>query len=156
MIYILDTNSFEVVGNYFPGRFPTFWERFEAAVADNTVRSVREVYNEVQERARKEWLRDWARQNRSIFRQPTPKETEFVAEIFRVAHFRQLVGTRQRLRGKPVADPFLIAAAKVQDGCVVTEESFRPNAARIPNVCEHFGIKCTNFEGFLERNDWAF
>lgn len=62
----------------------------------------------------------------------------------------------QRLRGYPVADPFVVACARVRDGCVVTEEASRPNAARIPNVCGHFGVRCTNVEGFLREIGWEF
>ncbi len=94
--------------------------------------------------------------HRVLFAQPGPRETVFVGEIFEVAHFRTIVGKRQLQRGQPVADPFLVAAAKVLEGCVVTEEKLRPNAAGIPSVCEHFDIDCTNVEGFLERHGWTF
>ncbi|MEE8526835.1 MAG: DUF4411 family protein [Thermoanaerobaculia bacterium] len=87
-------------------------------------------------------------------RPPSGRPTTSITS--RVARAETTTTLKARLLGKPVADPFLIAAAKVLDGCVVTEESFPPNAARIPNVCEHFGIDWTNFEGFLERNGWTF
>jgi hypothetical protein len=45
-----------------------------------------------------------------------------------------------------------IASARVRGGCVVTEEANKPNAAKIPNVCEHFGIHWTNVEGFWKQN----
>jgi len=28
--------------------------------------------------------------------------------------------------------------------------------AKIPNVCDHFKVKCTNVRGFLEMNGWKF
>lgn len=155
MIYIFDTSSLRVLGNYYPDRFPSFWKRFEAAINAGEIRSVREVYNELQHYANV-WLRQWADRNRALFAKPGPAEMAFVREIFEVGHFRTLVGERQRLRGQPVADPFLVAAASVLDGCVVTEESNRPNAAKIPNVCAHFDIDCVNVEGFFERHGWTF
>lgn len=118
--------------------------------------SIREVYNELERQMAETWLWDWLREHRSMFLTPGPEETAFVAEIFKVIHFRALVGEKQRLRGSPVADPFLVACAKVRNGCVVTEEAKKPNAAKVPNVCEHFDIECTNVEGFLARNDWQF
>ncbi len=39
---------------------------------------------------------------------------------------------------------------------VVTEETFRPNAAKIPNVCQHFGIECINLRQLMEREGWRF
>ncbi len=156
MTYVFDTSSLRVLGNYYPERFPSFWEQFEAGIEAGTIRSVREVLNELERQSAKQWLKDWALNRRTLFAKPGPEETAFVGEIFGVAHFRALVGRRQRLLGQPVADPFLVAAARVLEGCVVTEESNRPNAARIPNVCEHFDIDCTDVEGFLERHDWSF
>jgi hypothetical protein len=93
---------------------------------------------------------------RKIFVVPEAAETAFVAEIFKVPHFQQLVDGAARLRGQPVADPFVIAVAAVRGGCVVTEETHRPHAAKIPNVCEHFRVNCTNLEGFLEGKGWTF
>lgn len=60
------------------------------------------------------------------------------------------------LEGKPCADPLIIAAAKLHNGCVVTEETKKPNAPNIPNVCEYFNIDCTNLQGFMEREGWSF
>ncbi|MGZ5456311.1 MAG: DUF4411 family protein [Thermoanaerobaculia bacterium] len=87
---------------------------------------------------------------------PSAKETEFVGKIFRIPHFQMLVSGKARLAGKPAADPFVIAAAKVLGGTVVSEETKKPNAARIPNVCEHFGIPCLSVEGFLAAKGWRF
>ena len=156
MIYVFDTSSLRVLGSYFPARFPTFWQRFEAAIEAGEIRSVREVYNELERQSARAWLKEWAKEHRPLFAPPGPEETAFVAKIFAVAHFRTLVGQRQRLLGQPVADPFLVAAAKVFDGCVVSEEERRPHAAKVPNVCDHFGIECTNVEGFLGQNGWTF
>lgn len=157
MQYVFDTNSFRVLENYYPERFVTFWERFNQVVDDRTVISVREVYNEVENQVRPTWLLDWAKQRRTMmFLTPGSAETAFVANIFKVPHFRTLVGATQVLRGSAVADPFIVACARVAGGCVVTEEAYKPNAAKIPNVCEHFGVECTSMEGFLDRMGWMF
>lgn len=157
-LYVFDSNSLRVLGNYYPGRFPTFWKRFEEAVVTGMVVSVREVYKELERQRQigETWLWDWLHGHRRLFLTPGPEETAFVAKIFMVAHFRTLVGEQQRLRGFPVADPFIVACARIRKGCVVTEEVKKPNAAKIPNVCEHFGIECTNVEGFMAKNNWQF
>lgn len=155
-LYVFDTNSFRVLENYYPKRFPTFWSYFDDAVESGTVVSVREVYNEMERLARTPWLLEWAKQHRTSFLTPTSAEMQFVAEIFRVPHFSSLVGTEQQYRGSPVVDPFIIACAGVQESCVVTEEAFKPNAEKIPNICQYFGIECTNTEGFLDSMGWEF
>lgn len=156
MVYVFDTSSFIVLGHYFPQRFPSFWKKFNAAVRHGKIISCREVYRELKGQGNKAHLDNWIQENKRLFLKPTADETGFVAEIFAVHHFQQMVTERQRLKGSPVADPFVIALAKVRSGCVVTEESKKPHAARIPNVCERFGIPCCNIEGFLEENEWAF
>ena len=88
--------------------------------------------------------------------QPSVEEMQFVGQIFIVPHFRTLIRKRETLVGTPVADPFLIAKAKVDNRLLVTQETLKPNAAKIPNVCEHFGVAYTNLEGFMEREGWQF
>jgi hypothetical protein len=105
---------------------------------------------------RHSWLWNWMKQNRRIFSIPDAEQTAFISEIFKIQHFQTLIGMKQQLIGKPVADPFVIACAHVLKGCVVTEEREKPNAAKIPNVCSHFGIECTNLEGYLSRKSWTF
>ncbi len=95
--------------------------------------------------------------HRDFFLTPTADELNFVAEIFKITHFQTLVRKKEQLQGEPVADPLIIAKANVlENGCVVTEEVKKPNATRIPNVCEHFGIPCLNLEAFMENETWRF
>ena len=54
-------------------------------------------------------------------------------------------------KGLPVADPFVVAAAKVHQASVVTREAFKSGGARIPTVCQEFGVECLNVEQFLTR-----
>ena len=98
----------------------------------------------------------WAKKNKRLFFAPSAEELQFVNEIFAVAHFQQLIEMQKILSGRPVADPFVIAKAKVEHGIVVTEESYKENAAKIPNVCEHFGIECINLEDFMQKENWQF
>ena len=156
MVYVFDTNSIEVISNYYPDTFPAFWERFEDAVSNGAVVSVREVFNELENRTGHKWIWDWAKRNKEMFLIPQQAELEFVGRIFRVRHFLALVGEQQRLTGQPVADPFIIACAAVRNGCVVTEEKLKENAAKIPNVCQHFNVEYTDVKGFLVGNNWKF
>jgi len=68
-----------------------------------------------------------------------------------------MIRKKERLQGKLVAGPFVAARARcLEEGRVVTTESNYPNAAKIPNICRHFKIDCTDLEGFMEREDWRF
>lgn len=156
MVYIFDSNSFIVISHYFPERFPSFWKQIDEYVSDGKILSVREVFNELDNNSSKIHLIDWLKTNKSIFMIPSQPEMNFVNSIFQVPHFQYLVSTKQRLKGSPVADPFVIASAKVKNGCVVTEENKKKNSSRIPNICDHFNIDCTNIEGFMRRENWEF
>ncbi len=155
MTYVLDTNSFRVLGNYYPDRFPSFWSVFNEFVDDGRIISVREVKNELNFQAN-EHIAAWMKAHSAVFTVPSAEELRFVTEIFKVPHFQQLVGARQRLSGQPAADPFVIAAAKVRNSSVVTEEAHRPNAAKIPNVCQHFGIRCMSIQELMAAEGWQF
>ena len=128
----------------------------EDFVSSGKVISVREVYKELDGSPTRQHLREWIKINRKMFEKATAAEVEMIAEIFSLSHFQQLISKKQTLRAGPVADPFVIAAAGCRDGCVVTEEKWKKNAAKIPNVCEHFGIECRDLEGFLFENNWKF
>ncbi|MGO9738835.1 MAG: DUF4411 family protein [Desulfomonilaceae bacterium] len=114
------------------------------------------AYRELDNRATRQHLIDWVNRNKEIFLVPSPEETQFIAEIFSVRHFQQLINEKQRLTASPVADPFIVASAKVRNACVVTEESFKKNAAKIPNVCEYYGIEWVTIQGFMDKERWRF
>ena len=156
MAYVFDTNSFRELSSYYPEQFPTFWEKFNRTVAVGTIISVREARRELYDQVHHTHLFDWVKDHGDIFLPPSPAEMRFVSEIFSIRHFRMLVSKQDLLTGNLRADPFIIAKAKIINGCVVTEETRRPNAAKIPNVCEHFEVDCTNLQGFMEREGWTF
>lgn len=155
MIYVFDSNALiDLFNNFYPNRFPSLWEKFDQFVNEGIIMSVREAQKEIEGYGDR--LANWAKRTPGFFHKPSPEELVFVTEIFKVGHFQLLIREKERLQGKAVADPFVIAKAKVVNGCVVTQEADRPNAARIPNVCKYFGVDCTNLEGFMEREDWTF
>jgi hypothetical protein len=156
-MYVFDTSSLSIVlKHYYPERFPSLWEKFGKLISDKRILLVREVYNEIIRLESKTRLLQWAKDNRDLFEEPSVEELEFVREIFRNNHFQQLVRKRERLTGKPVADPFVIAKAKIENATLLTEEKLKENAAGIPNVCEHFKIPYTNLEGFMQTEKWTF
>ncbi len=155
-IYVFDTNSFRVFGNYYPEAFPSFWMSIEDLVRDGRVISCSEVAKELELQSPSEHLNLWVGGHGELFSDPSSAEMQVVADVFRVPHFQQLIGEKQRLKGLPVADPFLVARGAVLGGCVVTEEVLKPHAAKLPNVCEHFSVRSTNVQGFLAEVGWKF
>jgi hypothetical protein len=156
-MYVFDTNSLSVIlKHYYPERFPSLWFKLDEMLANGDVMLVRESYNEIMKLNAKDRPAKWAQKNRALFSTPSLEELQFVNEIFAVAHFQQLIEKKKILRGRPVADPFVIAIAKIAGAVVVTEEVYKESGAKIPNVCEHFSIECTNLEDFMKKEDWQF
>ncbi len=155
-VYVFDSGALiDLFHHYYPARFPTLWEQFGRLVSDNQISSTREVYNELIEYG--DDVSEWCNRMRQIFTTPNLRELTAVREIFQVNHFQAMIRKKERLAGRPVADPFVIAKARnTPDSCVVTTEKNRPNAAKIPNVCDHFRIDWENLEGFMERENWSF
>lgn len=156
MIYVVDTSSFVVLKNYYPGTFATLWGRINKLAADGTLVSVREVFRELQSYNDSDFIQDWAKEHRPIFAPPASAELAIVQQILAIPHFQTLIGTQAILKGTPVADPFLVAAAVVNGATVVTEEKLKPNAAKIPNVCARFGVACLDLQGFMADQGWTF
>jgi len=155
-MYIFDTSSFIVLGHYFPDVFTSLWEGFDGCVGDGSVVSCREVYRELDNNNSSNHLSDWIEENKSIFLEPTPEELVAVAAFFQDSQYRNLIRSKQVLKGTPVADPFIIAAAQLKEATVVTQESFKPNAARIPTLCKELGIRCIDLQGFMLDQGWRF
>ncbi|MGE3063529.1 MAG: PIN domain-containing protein [bacterium] len=157
-MYVFDTSVFIVISrSYFKDSFRTFWDRFDNYLDDEKIISVREVKLELESyQGEKFNYIKWCRERESIFQVPTSEEAEFVREIFKINRFSELISRKSVLKGTPVADPFVIAKAKIKKFVVVTQEEYKPNAAKIPNVCKHFEIDCIGLEDFLKNEKWQF
>ena len=61
-------------------------------------------------------------------------------------------------RNRSIADPFVIAVAKVRKMAVVTGEKRKGNPARpkIPDVCAAYGIKCLSLLELMKSEGWKF
>lgn len=160
-IYVFDTSPLSVIfRHYYPDRFPSLWKRFNESVLNGRITSTREVYRELTKK--ETHLMEWRDKHKSkVFPISTFEELAFVNRILSVPNFKFLVPQTKIVSGEPVADPFVIARAKCLgnngvDACVVTLEKAKENAAKIPNVCAHFGIDCVDLEGFMEREKWRF
>ncbi len=83
-MYVFDNNSFRELGSYYPNQFPSFWIEFNRAV-ENTkiITSVREVYKELEFYTRPchAHITNWVKEHRSIFREPSLDELNFVNQI---------------------------------------------------------------------------
>ena len=154
-MYVFDTGPFVVLfKHYYRNRFPSLWERFDASIEAGLIVSTREVLREVEDQD--DELLEWAKGAAELFTTPTASEGAFVAQIYAEAHFQANIEQQKILRGGKNADPFVVAKAHTTGGTVVTMERLKPNAAKIPNICKHFGVPSVSLEGFMEAEGWVF
>jgi len=153
-VYVFDTTSFLELSHYYPKRFPSLWASFNDLVEAGEIISVKEVFKEINDS--KPELFEWIHTKKNIFCEPTEEEARFLMQIFQVRNFQHSLEQKKLIKGGAFADPFVIAKAKVTNGIVVTQEKLKPNAAKIPNICEHFKVRCLNFEIFMEEQNWRF
>lgn len=129
----------------------TLWEKFDSFVSEGRIIFVKEMKNEINRKHKSAPLVEWVKEHSNLFLPPTSEEAHFVADIFKVKHFQQLIKYKEYLAGHPVADPFIIAKAKIINGHVVINEEDTPNAGKIPNVCKHFSIPCYEYGDIYEK-----
>lgn len=155
-MYIFDTNVFITLGNYYPSRFPTIWGKIDKLVENNKLWSVKEVRRELETNCSVEHIAQWVSLNKDIFLPPNNEESKMVATLFQKQQYRNFIKNTNLLKGLPVADPFVIAAGKIRDGIVVTQESLKAGGARIPTACKELNIECIDLEKFLEYEELKY
>jgi predicted nucleic acid-binding protein len=154
-MYVIDTSVVSALHrNYYRSRFVTLWMLFDEMVANGGFTSTREALRELEDLGGISY--EWAQKNSDLFTIPDAREGAFVAKIYAVAHFQANMEKQKLLRGGRNADPFLIARAAVTGSTVLTMEQFKPHAAKIPNICQHFSVPCVDLENFMEMEDWTF
>ena len=155
-MYVLDTNVISSLNkNYYRKRFISLWKAFDQLVADEKITSTREVLHELHDGVPGADT-EWADANTKLFATPDANEGSFVGQIYSVAHFQANIEKQKLFKGGRNADAFIVARAYATGGKVVTMERLKPNAVKIPNICEHFKIPYLDLEGFMESEGWEF
>lgn len=156
MDYVFDTGAFSALfRNYFVSVFPTLWTNFDALITSGGIISVAEVMGEIEDSSL-ENMRKWKDDNNGIFHRPTAEEADIIRAIYKEKHFQNNIEKQKILKGGKIADPFVIAKAGTLKRAVVTSEKFKPNAAKIPNICKHFAVTCFSMPEFMENEGWKF
>lgn len=154
-MYVLDTSVISALHrNYYRKNFVSLWKAFDAMTEGGQFTSTREALRELEDLGGE--AHAWAQANAPLFTTPDGKEGAFVAGIYAVEHFQANIERQKVHRGGRNADPFLIARAAVTGSTVVTMEQLKPQAAKIPNICQHFGVPCVDLRGFMDKEGWVF
>lgn len=155
-MYVLDTNVISCLHkNYYRRRFISLWREFDQLVDSGQITSTREALHELHDGVQGADT-EWADEHKVLFATPDAKEGAFVARIYSVAHFQANIEKQKLYKGGRNADAFIVARAHAIGGTVVTMERLKPNAVKVPNICQHFNIQYLDLEGFMEKEGWVF
>jgi hypothetical protein len=136
---------------YPPDSFPGLWARIEALIAAGEIVSSAEVMKEIERKD--DLLLAWCKPRASMFL-PLSAEIQRTASSI-LANLPKLVDART---GKSMADPFVVATAKVTSTKLVTQErpTGRAHRPKIPEACEHAGVAWLNLLDVIKVEGWIF
>ena len=152
MKYVIDTNALRTFFRFYYRQVtPELYDNLDKMIKNSELISVKEVYNEMERQHQRDSdILKELKNIKHIFLEPTnEEEINIVQDIYKNINFRNNIKEKNILNGRPVADAFLVAKAKIENAVLITSEKFSPNAAKIPNMCEKYDVKYINYEQFL-------
>lgn len=136
---------------YAPQICPSYWDIINELGIQNKIFMPKNVFEEI---ARTEDdLSKWLKNSQIPIRKIDEQVTKCLQEIYASdPSHRFLV---YNLKGRSLADPWVIAHAMKEKATVVTKEnkvlSQKPNKIKIPNVCEKMNVPCINDFQLIEE-----
>jgi hypothetical protein len=120
--------------------FPSLWVKLDESISGGQIVSSEEVYVELKKKA--DDLHDWIKDRKNMLIPLSEEIQRRSSELLK--EYPRLVDT---LRGRSMADPFVIATAVELDAVVVTGEVLtgRLDKPRIPDVCQVKNIRWITF-----------
>lgn len=160
--YVVDTSVIiDMNRHYSPEFFSDLWDRIvELADQERWI-----IPSKVVSELRDEPLKEWIKTHEHAVAHVAERHQAYVEEILSL--FPRLIDPNRPIED---ADPWLIAhAACLRDlvpegsraGFPIVLTSERPashpeSLPKIPNVCEHYKLRCTNIFGFFRQEEWTF
>ena len=154
IMYCLDTSALleAAVRSYPMDVFPTLWEHLDEMIAQGELLSPDEVLEELKKKD--DALFAWAGQRPMLF-YPLDSPLQLVVRDEILATFPRLVDSK---KNRSQADPFVVGLAKMTGRIVVTSEKHSGTVEnpKIPNVCDHFRIRCISLLQLIRDQGWNF
>ncbi len=146
---------------YDPDVFPSLWSHLQALVDAGRFFMPEHVVQECLDQP----IIDWIKARPSVQRAFDAAQNEQLVTIL-----SQLADCVDTTRTTPDADPFVVALAMAENRqllaaggamqvAVLTQERPRRSAAKrpkIPDVCNHFGVRWMNLLGLCREEGWQF
>ncbi len=153
--YILDANIFmEAKNRYYAFNLcPGFWDSLLHHNSMGNLESIDRVRKELLEG--KDNLATWSKKSPDLF---ASTDSKFVladyGAIIQWAQSQERFNDAAKSEFASGVDAWVIAYAKANNAIVATQEVSAPKSrkdVKIPDVCNHFNIKCTNTFDMLQK-----
>lgn len=157
-IYCLDANVLIEAWNsyYSPELCPTYWQVLERLGKANRIFLPEIVSDEITRTQDK--LSEWLAVSGIRIRKNTSGSGLALSKIYRADERHQRLV--DNIRGRSLADPWVIAHALETGACVVTKEKLTveldAKRIRIPDVCRNMGVQCITDFQFLKATSVSF
>lgn len=153
--YCIDTSALvDLMKRFYPPDiFPSLWEDLKKLISQGNLIAPKQVLKELEKYGdRDDPLLKWAKRNKGMFVDLTEKaQLQSVKEI--LERFPNLVDSNK----EEEADPFVVALAKVEGYSVIASEKIGSiDRPKIPDVCNHYGIKCLSLQEFFREQKWVY
>ena len=125
--------------------FSPIWEAFDELIAKGELITSSEILDELKD----DDLIAWAKKHKEFF-VPLSKE---IQEQVSVVLKRYPTLIKMKSTSNSNGDPFLVATAIINNGCIITNERLGDEKSknfRVPNVCKGFDVPYINFDTFLD------
>ena len=143
--YCLDTGVFiEPWNKYYSPQFTKgYWELLHKMAENGVVFSPVEVKREIGKIDDEllKWVKD-----KDFFKEPDDGVQKYLKKIMK--NYPRLV---DNIKGRSIADPWVIAHAKIEDALVVTTEQEASKKIKIPDVCKKENIPCIDIHDFVKE-----
>ena len=148
VLYCLDTNVLIEAWNkhYSMDLCPQYWDILDQLAEQGRIFCTMEVKRELEKTD--DALYAWAKEHPHLFREVDEATQECLIKIMH-SHPKLV----DNIKGRSLADPWVIAHAKATGAVLVTKESFSNSAKRIkiPDVCATYGVRCVDEFVFLTQ-----
>lgn len=147
--YVIDACALiDAVKNYNMSKstFLPIWETIDELIVSGSLITSSEIKEELKD----DELVEWVKQRKKFLIPLTKDIQEKVSEILK--EYPTLI--KMKSTSNSNGDPFLIATAIVENGCIVTNEKpgdEKSGDFRIPNVCNKIGVSWMDLRTFLDQ-----
>lgn len=149
MVYVIDACALiDAAKEYNMSKktFSPIWEAFDELIRNGQLITSTEIQDELKD----DDLIAWSKKHREFF---VPLTKEIQEQVFEVLK-RYPTLIKMKSTSNSNGDPFLVATAITNNGCIITNE--RPGDEKtgdyhIPNVCKGFEIPYMNLHAFIDQ-----